>query len=295
MHCPVRSAATCLRVRTPVATLHQRGRAIGMRHQARGVDSAKGISVSLLGSDPSCLFPPDCQLGRSQLAALLRNPTRRTTLTDSLSPYSKTLPPSACSDSHRGALLLCSQGLPQSWHGKAARSRGAATLITVIPPRRHVPVRPTLPGALLFGYYCVPCSASADVRICTFLPAIRSEMRGTASLPWSCSAGWRLMGLINRKIKSFMSRHASDGFADASPLDAFFCFLDWFATSWRGAMHCPVRSVATCLEVRTPMATLHQRGKDLGMRYHARGAGSAKGISVFLLGSDPGYLFPPDS
>ena len=104
----------------------------------------------------------------SQLAALLRNPTRRTTLTDSLLPYSKTLPPSACSDSHRGALLLCSQGLALSWHCKAARSRGAATLITVIPPRRHVPARLTLPGALfLFGYYCVPCSASADVRICT--------------------------------------------------------------------------------------------------------------------------------
>ena len=87
----------------------------------------------------------------------------------------KTLPPSACSDSHRGALLLCSQGLALSWHCKAARSRGAATFITVIPPRRHVPVRPTLPGALLFGYYCVPCSASADVRICTFSP--RSALR----------------------------------------------------------------------------------------------------------------------
>ena len=72
-------------------------------------------------------------------------------------------------------------------------------------------------------------------------------------------------------------------------------FLDWFATSWRGAVHCPVRSVATCLEVRTPVATLHQRGKDIAMRYQARGAGSAKGISVFLLGRDPSYLFPPDS
>ena len=73
------------------------------------------------------------------------------------------------------------------------------------------------------------------------------------------------------------------------------CFLDWFATSWRGAMHCPVRSVATCLGVRTPVATLHQRGKDLGMRYQARGVDSAKGIPVFLLGSDPSFLFPPDS
>ena len=71
-------------------------------------------------------------------------------------------------------------------------------------------------------------------------------------------------------------------------------FLDWFATSWRGAVHCLVRSVATCLEVRTPVATLHQRGKDIAMRYQARGAGSAKGISVFLLGSDPSCLFPPD-
>ena len=59
MHCPVRSAATCLGVRTPVATLHQRGKDLGMRYQARGADSAKGISVFLLGSDPSCLFPPD--------------------------------------------------------------------------------------------------------------------------------------------------------------------------------------------------------------------------------------------
>ena len=59
MHCPVRSVATCLGVRTPVATLHQRGKDIGTRYQARGVDSAKGISVFLLGSDPSCLFPPD--------------------------------------------------------------------------------------------------------------------------------------------------------------------------------------------------------------------------------------------
>ncbi len=202
MHCPVRSVATCLGVRTPVATLHQRGKDVGTRYQARGVDSAKGISVFLLGRDPSYLFPPDSSLCCSLLSALLRNPTRRTTLADSLLPYSKTLPPSACSDSHRGARLLCSQGLALSWHCKAARSRGAATFITVIPPRRHVPVRPTLPGALLFGYYCVPCSASADVRICTLLPAIRSEMRGTASLPWSCSAGWRQMGLINRNFKS---------------------------------------------------------------------------------------------
>ena len=60
-------------------------------------------------------------------------------------------------------------------------------------------------------------------------------------------------------------------------------------------MHCPVRSVATCLGVRTPVATLHQRGKDIGTRYQARGVDSAKGIPAFLLGSDPGYLFPPDS
>ena len=84
--------------------------------------------------------------------------------------------------------------------------------------------------------------------------------------------------------------------ASLTPLPSMllFCFLDWFATSWRGAMHCPVRSVATCLGVRTPVATLHQRGKDLGMRYQARGVDSAKGISVFLLGSDPSCLFPPD-
>ena len=76
---------------------------------------------------------------------------------------------------------------------------------------------------------------------------------------------------------------------------SLIAFPGLFVTFWRGAMHCPVRSVATCLEVRTPVATLHQRGKDIAMRYQARGAGSAKGISVFLLGSDPGYLFPPDS
>ena len=180
MHCPVRSAATCLRVRTPVATLHQRGKDIGTRYQARGAGSAKGISVFLLGRDPSYLFPPDSSLCCSLLSALLRNPTRRTTLADSLYRTQKRSPPSACSDSHRGALLFCSQGLPQPWHGKAARSRGAATFITVIPPRRHVPVRPTLPGALLFGYYCVPCSASADVRICTFFFPPRSALRCAA-------------------------------------------------------------------------------------------------------------------
>ena len=175
MHCPVRSAATCLGVRTPVATLHQRGKDLGMRYQARGVDSAKGISVFLLGSDPSCLFPPDFNSVALNLlhVCVIRH----------VGPHSRTLfyrtqkrsPPSACSDSHRGARLLCSQGLALSWHCKAARSRGAATFITVIPPRRHVPARLTLPGALLFGYYCVPCSASADVRICTFSP--RSALR----------------------------------------------------------------------------------------------------------------------
>ena len=83
--------------------------------------------------------------------------------------------------------------------------------------------------------------------------------------------------------------------ASLTPLPSMllFCFLDCFATSWRGAGHCPVRSAATCLGVRTPVATLHQRGKDIAMRYQARGAGSAKGISVFLLGRDPSYLFPP--
>ena len=80
----------------------------------------------------------------------------------------------------------------------------------------------------------------------------------------------------------------------ASLLMLFLCFSLLSVTSWRGAMHCPVRSVATCLGVRTPVATLHQRGKDLGMRYQARGVDSAKGISVFLLGSDPSCLFPPD-
>ena len=35
--------------------------------------------------------------------------------------------------------------------------------------------------------------------------------------------------------------------------------------------------------------------KDIGTRYQARGAGSARGISVFLLGRDPSYLFRPDS
>ena len=181
MHCPVRSAATYLGVRTPVATLHQRGKDLGMRYQARGAGSAKGISVFLLGSDPSCLFPPDFNSVALNLlhVCVIRH----------VGPHSRTLfhrtqkrsPPSACSDSHRGALLLCSQGLALSWHCKAVRSRGAATLITVIPPRRHVPVRPTLPGALLFGYYCVPCSASADVRICTFPRINRSAVRGAAS------------------------------------------------------------------------------------------------------------------
>ena len=197
MHCPVRSVATCLGVRTPVATLHQRGKDIAMRYQARGAGSAKGISVFLLGRDPSYPFPPDSSLCCSLLSALLRNPTRRTTLADSLYRTQKRSPPSACSDSHRGALLLCSQGLALSWHCKAARSRGAATLITVVPPRRHVPARLTLPGALLFGYYCVPCSASADVRICTFPRINRSEVRGTASLPWSCSAGRRRLSLLD--------------------------------------------------------------------------------------------------
>ena len=84
MHCPVRSAATCLRVRTPVATLHQRGKDIGTRYQARGAGSAKGISVFLLGRDPSYLFPPDSSLCCSLLSALLRNPTRRTILADSV-------------------------------------------------------------------------------------------------------------------------------------------------------------------------------------------------------------------
>ena len=148
MHCPVRSVATCLGVRTPVATLHQRGKDLGMRYQARGVDSAKGISVFLLGSDPSCLFPPDFNSVALNLlhVCVIRHvgPHSRTLFT-----VLKTLPPSACSDSHRGALLLCSQGLALSWHCKAARSRGAATIITVIPPRRHGPARLTLPGALL--------------------------------------------------------------------------------------------------------------------------------------------------
>ena len=173
MHCPVRSAATYLGVRTPVATLHQRGKDIAMRYQARGAGSAKGISVFLLGRDPSYLFPPDSSLCCSLLSALLRNPTRRTTLADSFLPYSKTFPPSACSDSHRGALLLCSQGLALSWHCKAARSRGAATFITVIPPRRHGPARLTLPGAL-FGF-CVPCSAFYRCAYLHFSP--RSTLR----------------------------------------------------------------------------------------------------------------------
>ena len=199
MHCPVRSAATCLGVRTPVATLHQRGKDLGMRYQARGVDSAKGISVFLPGSDPSCLFPPDFNSVALNLlhVCVIRHvgPHSRTLFT-----ILKTLPPSACSDSHRGALLLCSQGLALSWHCKAARSRGAATFITVIPPRRHGPARLTLPGAL-FGY-CVPCSAFLPMCVSALFPAIHSEVRGTASLPWSCSAGWRQMGLINRNFKS---------------------------------------------------------------------------------------------
>ena len=172
MHCPVRSAATCLGVRTPVATLHQRGKDLGMRYQARGVDSAKGISVFLPGSDPSCLFPPDFNSVALNLlhVCVIRHvgPHSRTLFT-----ILKTLPPSACSDSHRGALLLCSQGLALSWHCKAARSRGAATLITVIPPRRHGPARLTLPGAL-FGF-CVPCSAFYRCAYLHFSP--RSTLR----------------------------------------------------------------------------------------------------------------------
>ena len=126
-------------------------------------------------------------------------------------------------------------------------------------------------------------------------PAIRSEVRGTASLPWSCSAGWRQMGLINCEfIRAFCCGMLLTASLTSLPSMLLFCFLDCFATSWRGAMHCPVRSAATYLGVRTPVATLHQRGKDLGMRYQARGVDSAKGISVFLLGSDPSCLFPPD-
>ena len=78
------SPAACLGVRTPVATLHQRGKDIGTRYQARGAGSAKGISVFLLGRDPSYLFPPDSSLCCSLLSALLRNPTRRTILADSV-------------------------------------------------------------------------------------------------------------------------------------------------------------------------------------------------------------------
>ena len=68
------------------------------------------------------------------------------------------------------------------------------------------------------------------------------------------------------------------------PPDATFLLSPGpFVTSWWGAMHRPVRSVANYLEVRTPVATLHLRGKDIGMRYQARGVDSTEGILVFLL------------
>ena len=59
--------------------------------------------------------------------------------------------------------------------GIAKRPGVEGRLITVIPPRRHVPVRPTLPGALLFGYYCVPCSAFLPMCNLHFSP--RSALR----------------------------------------------------------------------------------------------------------------------
>ena len=127
MHCPVRSAATCLRVRTPVATLHQRGKDIGTRYQARGAGSAKGISVFLLGRDPSYLFPPDSSLCCSLLSALLRNPTRRTTLTDSFY-RTQNAPPFGVLGFAQGcaAALLTGIGTVLAWQS-GPESRGGYT------------------------------------------------------------------------------------------------------------------------------------------------------------------------
>ena len=165
-----------------------------MRYQARGVDSAKGISVFLLGSDPSCLFPPDFNSVALNLlhVCVIRHvgPHSRTffTVLKNAPPFGVLGFTQGCAAALLtgiGAVLALQSG-PESRGGynyhrdpsKAAR-----------PGSPNAPRRPFWLLRPLLGF--LPMCVSA------LFPAIHSEVRGTASLPWSCSAGWKQMGLIN--------------------------------------------------------------------------------------------------
>jgi hypothetical protein len=226
MHCPVRSVATCLGVRTPVATLHQRGKDIGTRYQARGVDSAKGISVFLLGSDPSCLFPPDFNSDALNLlhVCVIRHvgPHSRTFFT-----VLKNAPPFGVLGFAQGCAAALLTGIGAVLALQSGPESRGGYIYHRDPSKAARPGSPNAPRRPSFWLLLRPLLGFCRCAYLHFFPAIRSEVRGTASLPWSCSAGWRQMGLINCEfIRAFCCGMLLTASLTSLPSMLLFCFLD---------------------------------------------------------------------